>query len=134
MEFISRRPAAPLDTWIESIWLCRAGERSGAERRSSQPRALERVLPSGTAQLIVNLAEDETRVYDESASGLVCQRSPVEVFVTWTIACSTGMLSPPTTRPSTAPPVTPWAASGPARDRNASAIHPAARLEASFGQ
>ena len=74
MEFISRRPAAPLDTWIESIWLCRAGERSGAERRSSQPRALERVLPSGTAQLIVNLAEDETRVYDESASGLVCQR------------------------------------------------------------
>ena len=59
MTFISRRPAAPLDAWIESIWLCRS------ERR---PRALERVLPSGAAQLIVNLAEDETRVYEESAS------------------------------------------------------------------
>ena len=80
MEFISRRPAAPLDTWIESIWLCRAGERSGAERSSSRPRALDRVLPSGTAQLIVNLAEDETRVYDESASGLVCQRSPGSIL------------------------------------------------------
>ena len=67
MLFTSRRPAAPLDEWIESIWLCRNDRR---------PRALERVLPSGAAQLIVNLAEDETRVYEESAAGLVCQRSP----------------------------------------------------------
>ena len=71
MTFINRRPAPPLDAWIESIWLCRS------ERR---PRALERVLPSGAAQLIVNLAEDETRVYEESAAGLVCQRSPGSVL------------------------------------------------------
>jgi hypothetical protein len=71
MTFISRRPAPPLDAWIESIWLCRS------ERR---PRALERVLPSGAAQLIVNLAEDETRVYEEFAAGLVCQRSPGSVL------------------------------------------------------
>ncbi len=66
-----RRPAAPLDGWIESIWLCRDDRR---------PRALERVLPSGAAQLIVNLAEDETRVYEESPAGLACQRSPGAVL------------------------------------------------------
>jgi AraC-like DNA-binding protein len=71
MEFISRRPAAPLDDWVDLVWLCR-----GNERDVRQPRALERVLPSGAAQLIVNLAEDETRIYEESPSGLVCQRSP----------------------------------------------------------
>ncbi len=71
MLFTSRRPAAPLDEWIESIWLCRNDRR---------PRALERVLPSGAAQLIVNLAEDETRIYEESAAGLVCQRSPGSVL------------------------------------------------------
>ena len=66
-----RRPSAPLDAWVESIWLCRDDRR---------PRALERVLPSGAAQLIVNLAEDETRIYEESATGLVCQRSPGSVL------------------------------------------------------
>jgi AraC-like DNA-binding protein len=54
MLFTQRRPAPPLDRWIESIWLCRSEPR---------PRALERVLPSGGSQLILNLAEDETRVY-----------------------------------------------------------------------
>ena len=71
MLFTSRRPAAPLDEWIESIWVCRNDRR---------PRALERVLPLGAAQLIVNLAEDETRIYEESAAGLVCQRSPGSVL------------------------------------------------------
>ena len=78
MEFITRRPAAPLDAWIESIWLCRANERHGGHVR--EPRALERVLPSGGAQLIINLAEDETRVYEESASGFVCRRSPGSIL------------------------------------------------------
>ena len=67
MPFHQRRVAPPLDAWIESIWLC---------RNDPQPRALERVLPSGAAQLVVNLAEDETRVYEDSAAGLVCHRSP----------------------------------------------------------
>ena len=81
MEFISRRPAAPLDAWIESIWLCRANERHGGHGgHVQQPRVLERVLPSGGAQLIVNLAEDETRVYEESASSLICQRSPGSIL------------------------------------------------------
>ena len=54
MLFLQRRPLPPLDRWIECLWLCRSDPR---------PRALERVLPSGGSQLILNLAEDETRVY-----------------------------------------------------------------------
>ena len=71
MLFHQRQVAAPLDAWIESIWLC---------RNDRQPRALERVLPSGAAQLIVNLAEDETRVYEKTPAGLVCQRSSGSVL------------------------------------------------------
>ena len=78
MLFIQRRPLPPLDRWIECIWLCRSEPR---------PRALERVLPSGSSQLILNLAEDETRVYRDmsegilpAASGLLCERSPGSVL------------------------------------------------------
>jgi AraC-like DNA-binding protein len=52
--FDHRRPAPPLDAFVESVWVC---------RNDPRPRALERVLPPGGAQLIVNLADDETRVY-----------------------------------------------------------------------
>ena len=92
MLFTQRRPAPPLDRWIECIWLCRSEPR---------PRALERVLPSGGSQLILNLAEDETRVYRilppeggshpsemgvasgfsrKAVSGLTCERSPGSVL------------------------------------------------------
>jgi AraC-like DNA-binding protein len=50
-----RVPAPPLDAFVASIWLFRDGPR---------PHALERVLPTGAAQLIVNLKEDRTRLYD----------------------------------------------------------------------
>jgi AraC-like DNA-binding protein len=54
MLYLQRVPTAPLDRFVASIWYC-----------ESEPRAhaLERVLPSGAAQLIVNLKEDRTRVY-----------------------------------------------------------------------
>jgi AraC-like DNA-binding protein len=55
MYFHHRVPAPPLDAFIASIWLYRDGPR---------PHALERVLPTGAAQLIVNLKEDRTRLYD----------------------------------------------------------------------
>ena len=78
MLFIQRRPLPPLDRWIECLWLCRSEPR---------PRALERVLPSGGSQLILNLAEDETRIYCEvpSVGGshpyiLKCERSPGSVL------------------------------------------------------
>ena len=71
MLFTSRPPAPPLDQWIESIWVC---------RNDPRPRALERILPSGAPQLVVNLAEDETRIYEDSAAGLNCRRSPGSIL------------------------------------------------------
>jgi len=54
MLYLDRVPAPPLDAFIASIWYCQ-----------SQPRpfALQRVLPIGAAQLIVNLKEDRARMY-----------------------------------------------------------------------
>ena len=67
--------------------------------------------------------------YRPRALVVVCHRSPVDVLVTWTMACSTGVLSRSSTRPSIAAPVTPCAASGgvaqssdTARPRTASAV------------
>ena len=50
-----RVPRPPLDAFISSIWVFRDEPR---------PDALQRVLPTGAAQLIVNLKEDRTRLYD----------------------------------------------------------------------
>jgi AraC-like DNA-binding protein len=55
VDYRSRRPRPPLDSFVAAIWLCRTDPR---------PHALERVLPTGAAQLIVNLKEDQTRLYD----------------------------------------------------------------------
>lgn len=54
MLFVHRAPAPPLDAFIASLWYSESGPR---------PFTLERVLPSGCAQLIVNLKEDQTRAY-----------------------------------------------------------------------
>ena len=56
-------PAAPLSALVASIWDC------------DLPRAAhayDRLLPSAAAQLVVNLDEDETRVYDDA---LRCTRN-----------------------------------------------------------
>lgn len=58
MVALSRRPAPPLDRVIASLWYYRSAPR---------PFALERVLPTGAAQLVVNLDEDQTRAYDLEA-------------------------------------------------------------------
>ena len=55
MHYRHRVPRPPLDSFIESIWVYQN------ERR---PNALERILPTGAAQLVVNLKEDQTRLYD----------------------------------------------------------------------
>ena len=52
--FLHRTPRPPLDAFIASIWVC----------RDSRSYALERVLPTGAAQLIVNLKDDCTRLYE----------------------------------------------------------------------
>jgi AraC-like DNA-binding protein len=53
--FRHRIPRPPLDAFVASLWVCESAPR---------PLALERVLPTGAAQLILNLKEDETRLYD----------------------------------------------------------------------
>jgi AraC-like DNA-binding protein len=54
MLYRHRVPRPPLDAFIASIWLY---------ENEPRPHALERILPTGAAQLIVNLKEDQTRVY-----------------------------------------------------------------------
>jgi AraC-like DNA-binding protein len=54
MLYVQRVPAPPLDRFIACIWCCESEPR---------PFALERILPHGTAQLIINLKEDQTRSY-----------------------------------------------------------------------
>lgn len=63
MLYVCRRPGKPLDAFVESIWLC---------QNDARWRALERVLPTGAAQLIVNLAEEETRTYESTPRGIAC--------------------------------------------------------------
>ena len=55
MHYRHRIPRPPLDSFIESIWVY---------QNDPRPHALERILPTGAAQLIVNLKEDQTRLYD----------------------------------------------------------------------
>jgi AraC-like DNA-binding protein len=47
-------PAAPLGELIERFWLC----------CDAPPHPRERILPSGTVELVINLREDEIRIYD----------------------------------------------------------------------
>jgi hypothetical protein len=55
MQYRHRVPRPPLDAFIDSIWVY---------QNNPGPHALERILPTGAAQLIVNLKEDQTRLYD----------------------------------------------------------------------
>lgn len=56
VQFLSLIPQAPLNHLVETIWDWEAAFHS---------HRLERVLPVANAGLIINLAEDQTRVYDE---------------------------------------------------------------------
>ena len=71
MLFLQRRPAPPLDTCVQAVWVC---------RHDPRPRTLERVLPNGGPQLIVNLLEDRTRVYEARPGTVVCHESPGSIL------------------------------------------------------
>ncbi|MGH7856484.1 MAG: DUF6597 domain-containing transcriptional factor [Candidatus Binatia bacterium] len=47
-------PGPPLDDFIDRFWLC----------SDAPPHPRERILPSGTIELVVNLRDDEIRIYD----------------------------------------------------------------------
>lgn len=61
-------PAAPLSGLVASLWDCDLPR---------QAHAYDRILPSAAAQLVINLDEDETRVYDER---LRCTRNAGAAF------------------------------------------------------
>ncbi|MEQ1912814.1 MAG: AraC family transcriptional regulator [Vicinamibacterales bacterium] len=71
MNILQRRPAPPLDRFVDSLWVC---------HNEPAPRTFERVLPTGAPQLVVNLAEDETRVYREAQHGLICVTGPGSIL------------------------------------------------------
>lgn len=54
MQYCSYRPVAPLDEFVDFFWMIADGE---MDRR-------ERILPSGTSELVINLHEDQVRIYD----------------------------------------------------------------------
>jgi AraC-like DNA-binding protein len=57
-EYLRHRPAPPLDECIDYLW----------SLRDAPPHPKERIVPSGTVELVVNLVEDEIRVYGEAES------------------------------------------------------------------
>jgi AraC-like DNA-binding protein len=59
MAFATLRPGPPLASLIETIW---DWDAPAAAHR------FERILPVANASLIINLVEDETRVYDDDAT------------------------------------------------------------------
>lgn len=56
MLYRSYAPAPPLGHFVERFWLC----------SDAPPHQRERILPSGTIELVVNLRDDEIRIYDPS--------------------------------------------------------------------
>jgi AraC-like DNA-binding protein len=64
MLYRSYVPAAPLAGFVEDFWLY----------DDYRPRHLkERILPTGTVELVINLRDDELRIYDRGRPG-VCER------------------------------------------------------------
>lgn len=61
MNFRIRKPGPPLDALVETLWLFKSALPSHRK---------ERALPDGCAALIVNLGEDETRIYDRESFSL----------------------------------------------------------------
>jgi AraC-like DNA-binding protein len=56
MLYRSYTPAPPLSEFIDRFWLC----------QDMSPNLKERILPSGTIELVINLRDDEIRIYDPS--------------------------------------------------------------------
>ena len=62
MQYLTHVPRPPLSTFVEYLW----------SLQDAPAHALERIVPSGTLELVVNLHEDELRIYD--ADGRACRR------------------------------------------------------------
>jgi AraC-like DNA-binding protein len=65
------RPAAPLSNFVDLFWYY-----AGHVREHSK----ERLLPTGTIELVINLHEDEVRTYDPDNTD-ICHRTPGSVVI-----------------------------------------------------
>lgn len=63
MHYVERLPVAPLRPWVDKLWAL----------RDAPAHTRERILPSGTFELVINLQEDEFRIYDGDDEAL-CRR------------------------------------------------------------
>jgi AraC-like DNA-binding protein len=70
MHFRTHRPGPPLCEFIEDFWFYDG---------YLSPHARERILPSGTFELVFNLREDQLRIYDSVRPG-PCRRFSGAVF------------------------------------------------------
>jgi AraC-like DNA-binding protein len=64
MRYSVHKPSPPLDAFVSYLWALRDAPRH--ER--------ERIMPSGTIELVINVQEDEFRIYRELAAGKDCHR------------------------------------------------------------
>ena len=69
--FCTYSPAPPLDRFVQDIWYWEGPQ---------QAHAMERLMPTGTATIIINLLEDEVREY-AGARGQVVHRHPGAILV-----------------------------------------------------
>lgn len=68
MRYSSHIPAQPVGEFVEHFWMC-----------SDNPlHARERILPSATIELVINLSDDELRIYDP-VNPDQCKRFPGSV-------------------------------------------------------
>jgi AraC-like DNA-binding protein len=58
MFYLSHIPGPPLDAFVENIWFV----------NDTPAHAMERIIPSGTVELVINLREDEIRLYRSASS------------------------------------------------------------------
>jgi AraC-like DNA-binding protein len=63
MSYLAHTPARPLGDFVERLWLF----------SDAPPHGKERIVPSGTVELVINLHENEFRIYDP-AHAECCKR------------------------------------------------------------
>ena len=54
MRYVSYQPGPPLNEFVDNFWLIEGG----------QARRLEKILPCGTSELVINLKNDEIHIHD----------------------------------------------------------------------
>jgi AraC-like DNA-binding protein len=90
--FLQTRPRPPLDSFVETLWLQNPSSLEGRYATESAepaaPRELERIIPTGTVEIVIHLSEPEIRLWDpddlashQLFSGAIIAGAHSEIFV-----------------------------------------------------